>query len=239
MNKILVNTKVYNLTINENSIVEIDNLENDSIINIKTLENISSTINFLVKNSNINIIIELSNNSNLVINELGVNSSINVDVNIQDSSNLEYNLSILSKVDSINNIKILSSGNSSNCLFFTNGVNLSNNKLFFIIDGIIKKDCKDIYLEENSKIINIMNGNSKIIPNLIVDSKDIVANHSAYIGKFSDEDIWYLNSRGINTNDCKKLLLKAVLLKNMEDNNRFLDIINHFILDDRKGDNNE
>ena len=125
------------------------------------------------------------------------------------------------------------------CLFFTNGVNLSNNKLFFVIDGIIKKACKDIYLEENSKIINIKDGNSKIIPNLIVDSKVIVANHSAYIGKFNNEDIWYLNSRGINTIDCKKLLLKEILLKNMEDNSKFLDIINHFILDDRKGDSNE
>ena len=70
---------------------------------------------------------------------------------------------------------------------------------------------------ESSKIINLDNkSDSKIIPNLIIDNKDVVANHSAFIGEFSLNEINYLRSRGISLEDAYRLLLKANLLNGME-----------------------
>ena len=74
----------------------------------------------------------------------------------------------------------------------------------------------NIECSQNSKIININNGNSKIIPNLIIDSNDINANHSAYIGKIDDEIKFYLASRGISDRMIKKLINKATILGKME-----------------------
>lgn len=227
MNKICIDTRIFNLNIENDNIYEIDNIDNNVDITINVFSNTSSVINFLIKNSNINITINLLENSNLIINQLGINSSININSNLESYSNLKYIDSILTDIDSINNIKIINKGNFSKCVFLTNGINLSNNKFYFIIDGIINKNCHDVYLEENSKIINILDGNSKIIPNLLIDSKDIVANHSAYIGNFNKEYIYYLNSRGIDELSVKKILLKALLIGNMEcDNKKFIDEIN-------------
>lgn len=237
MNKIIIDTRVFDLTIKEDCVYEIDNLNNNSDISINILENVKATINLLIKTSQVNITIKLHENSNLVVNQLGINSSININSYLSSLSNLRYVDSILSSVDSINNIEIVQRGESSKCVFFANGINLSNNKFFFTINGIIEKNSLNVYLEENSKIINIMNGNSKIIPNLLVDNKDVVANHSAFIGTFNNEDIWYLNSRGIETIEAWYLLLKATLFGNMESFDRFLDAINQekIFLDEKRG----
>ena len=89
-------------------------------------------------------------------------------------------------------------------------------KFYFVIDGIIDKRSCNSVLEENSKIINFKDGNSKIIPNLIIDNEDVSANHSAYIGSFDKNLIWYLNARGIDDKRAKKILTKAYLLGEME-----------------------
>lgn len=225
MNKIIIDTKEYNLIIKDDLLYEIDNIDNNTNININIEKNVNGKINILIKNSLVNININLCENSNLIINQLGINSSINITSKLSSNSNLEYIDSIISDIDSINDIKIIQDGENSKCIFLTNGINLSSNKLFFTIDGIIKKNSINSYLEENSKIINIHDGNSKIIPNLIVDNKDVIANHSAFIGKFNEEEIRYLNTRGISLDDAKKLLLKSILFSKMENNDRFINYI--------------
>ena len=59
-------------------------------------------------------------------------------------------------------------------------------------------------------------GNSKIIPNLIIDSNDIIANHAAYIGEINEEEKFYMQSRGIKEMDIKKIIYVATLLGKMD-----------------------
>ena len=66
--------------------------------------------------------------------------------------------------------------------------------------------------DQDSKIINFNNGNSKIIPNLIIDTNDIIASHSSYIGEIEEQDKFYMKSRGISEEDIKKLIYKGVLV---------------------------
>lgn len=226
VNKICIDTSNYNLIIKENDTYIIE-IENDTNINISTKENINGIINLFIKDSKINLDIKLDKNSNLIINQLGINSSISSNINLLFNSNLRYSNSILSSVDSINKIKIIHKESESKCSLFASGINLSNNKFYFEIDGVVPKNSLNIELDENSKIINLSDGNSKIIPNLIIDNKEVVANHSAFIGTFTKEDIWYLNSRGIDEDDAKKLLFKSVLLGNMNcvEYDKFLNFI--------------
>ena len=59
-------------------------------------------------------------------------------------------------------------------------------------------------------------GNSKIIPNLLIESNDIVASHSAYIGNFDDDVKFYVLSRGIKLDMLIRMLYKAILLGTMD-----------------------
>ena len=63
------------------------------------------------------------------------------------------------------------------------------------------------------------------MPNLYIDSHDVEASHSALIGKFSDEELFYLQSRGLDIKSAEKLLVTGFLTSNIT-NNRILKIIN-------------
>ena len=211
MNKIIIEKDI-NLILNKNE-YEIE-IINNSNINL-SINNKEVKIIMLIKNSNININLIVNDNNKLIINSLGINSCINYNVNIKNNCNLLIVDSILSKIDSINKIKLIHEGSNSITKFYTNGINLDNNKMYFYLDGIISKNCLNVYLEENSKIINNKDGDSKIIPNLIVDTKEVIANHSAFIGTINKDNLLYLMSRGLDLKTANKLLIKSILLSNM------------------------
>lgn len=209
------------IQIDKDSILKLEELEyeieikENCQVQLETLKNQSTKIRLLVKSSKIKVVLQLEENSNLLINQLGIDSSIDYEVHLKENSILFCVDSILSRVDSVNKIKLIHEGNNCQTRFYTNGVNLENNKMYFYLDGVIPKNSLGVFLEENSKIMNDKEGDSKIIPNLIIDTKEVVANHSAFIGTLNKSDVFYLMSRGILKDDAKKLLIKSLLLSKM------------------------
>lgn len=205
MNKILIdNNKIYFLEIKESK---------KFTINVE--KNIDAKLVIYCSCIDYDLEINLDNNSHLIINSLNNNVSNNTVINLLDNSTVEYNYSIVCENDSLNKVIVNHLCKNSKSIICNNGINLSNNKLFFEIDGVIGKSINNCETSQYNKIINFKNGNSKIIPNLIIDNNDVVANHSAYIGSFSDDDIFYIKSRGINEIDMYKLLYRSLLLGKM------------------------
>ena len=211
-NKIEVDNLKIVLKDNNPYYVKIDSFSNlDIIVN----ENISSKL-VILGNSDYNINVLLKENANLLVNSLNKDNNVNVTINLKENTYINYNHSIMSENNSNNSFIINHLENNSTSIINNNGINMSSHNLFFKIDGIIPQRLSNISCSQNSKIINFSNGNSKIIPNLIIDSNDIVANHSAYIGKIDDEEKFYMASRGLSDIDIKKLIYKSVLLGKME-----------------------
>ena len=69
---------------------------------------------------------------------------------------------------------------------------------------------------QKNQILNIKEGKSTILPKLLIDNYDVVSSHSAYIGKFKDEILFYLMSRGISEKVSYDLLIKSFLVNNSE-----------------------
>lgn len=199
-------------------------------LDITVSEGINTKL-IIVGNSNYDLSVKLESDASLTVNSLNKNNSVNVDITLLENSNINYNHSTLSEIDSINNFKVNHQSNSSISNINNNGINKNDNKLFFNIDGVIPQNLHNIICNQNSKIINFNNGNSKIIPNLIIDSNDIIANHSAYIGEISEEELFYMQSRGIKLEDIRKLVKKAILLGKMdlnEEKEEFNKIVNEW-----------
>ena len=190
-------------------------INKDVTLNIKVKENTNTKL-VIIGNSDYNINIDLDNNACLMVNSLNHDNSVNVNINLLSKSMVTYNHSVVSTKNSQNKFIINHLNSDSISNLNNNGVNVSNNKLFFTIDGIVKKDLKNIVCNQSSKVINFELGDSKIIPNLIIDSNDIIASHSAYIGEIGEEEMFYLKSRGINEDNIKKIVYKSTLLGKME-----------------------
>ena len=224
-----INVDYYKISLNDNNPLYL-RIDYNTKLDIEVKENISSKI-VIVSNNNYDVNINLLDNANLTVNSLNKDNSVNVNITLNDKANIIYNHSVLSKLDSINNFNINHLSDSTNSVINNNGINKENNKLFFTINGVIPKKLSNIVCNQSSKIINLKNGNSKIIPNLIIDSHDIIANHSAYIGEIEEERLFYMKSRGISREEIDKLIYKAVLLGKMdlnEEKEEFNKIINEW-----------
>ena len=188
-------------------------LEIDSITKLEFLvkENVNSKL-MIIGNKSYDISIKLEKNSSLLVNSLNKDNSVNVNVSLMENSTINYFHSVLADNDSINKFDINHFDDSSSSYLRNSGINRKDNKLYFDINGVVPKKLHNIVCDQDSKIINFKNGNSKIIPNLIIDSNDIIASHSAYIGEILEEELFYMKSRGISEEDIKKMIYKGVLL---------------------------
>ena len=222
MNKILIENETEDKNLN---------LEQDTIVIIK---NSSSVIKYfpkkeiqiftLIINSNIKSSYEISLDSN--INVFSIDSTIKTNIEInKDNLLLKYGYSTINENDNNYEININHLGNSITSSIKNHGINKNNNKLSFVINTIVPKTSKNINTNQDSKIIVLKDNTATIKPNLLIDNDDIEANHSAYIGKFKEEEIFYLMTRGLEKKDSINLLVKSFLIGNMNISFREKEII--------------
>ena len=211
-NKINVDSLDILINSNDTMFFEIDK---KTSLNINVLDNITAKIS-IIANSDYNIDIKLNKEASLIINSINKDNNVKANINLLEKANITYNHSVIAGINSENSFNVFHIGNDSVSNLVNNGINKSDGKLFFTINGNIPKKLNNIVCDQKSKIINYNNGNSKIIPNLIIDSNDIIANHAAYIGEIGEEELFYMKSRGINENDIKKVIYKATMLGTMK-----------------------
>ncbi len=226
-NRIMIDNYQTSISNSKPIFLEIDS---QTKLDITVKENVTGKL-VILGYSNYDISIKLECGSSLLVNSLNKNNSVNANVFLMKDSLLNYNHSVLANTNSINNFNISHLDNSSISYLTNSGINQNEGKLFFNIDGKISQNLHNITCNQSSKIINFNNGNSKIIPNLVIDSNDIIANHSAYIGEINEEELFYMKSRGISEEDIKKLVYKATLIGNLylkDEKEMFNKIINEW-----------
>lgn len=96
------------------------------------------------------------------------------------------------------------------------GVVIQNGVVTFNVSSFVLNNIIDCDVNQDNRIINFTNNKCTINPNLFIEENDVVANHSAYIRTFTDDEIFYLQSRGIDINTAKKLLTKGFILSEFE-----------------------
>lgn len=210
-------------------------LEEDSIIYI---DNKTGEISFYTKKDlkvfivihSSDLRININTENNLILNIISYNSKIKEKIDLlKNDITLSYAYSTINKDNNSYEIDInhLASNIKSNIV--NHGINIENNTLSFIINTVVPKNSLNIDSSQDSKIISFEDGENTIKPNLLIDNDDIVANHSAYIGKFKDEELFYLMSRGLTKEEGENLLVKSFLLGNMNINEKEKDITLEFI----------
>lgn len=172
-------------------------------------------MNKVIYTTDSDISIDLMDNETLEIHHYIDNKSINVVINLRGiNAQVNYYLSCKNIDNNKCNITINHLNNNTISNIYNHGVNKDNKRLIFNVTGIVPKDINGGIVNQENQIINLNNGYSEINPNLLIESFNSVSNHAAYIGKFKDELIFYLMSRGISKDKCINMLILNLLLNN-------------------------
>ena len=107
------------------------------------------------------------------------------------------------------NHKSVSSDISNKC------IGLDGSKVHFVIDSVLMKGNTDCVMDQNTRILTLGDVDAQIVPNMYIQEDSVEAKHGSVIGSFSEEDIFYLMSRGISYHDAVMLLLKGFIFSNL------------------------
>ncbi len=232
------NNVVYNISINKNQNVKIieHNLSN-SQINLNIADDANVVYNIInLESSDTKRKINTKNNSTLKMLEVNVSKiSDNTLIEVGSHSNVYVeNLCVVDGYDETIDTKIEHIGEGSVSKINNIGVALNNANILFDTIGYVKKGIKGCDCRQLSKGV-IVGDNSKITtkPILLIDEFDVMAYHGATIGKMSDDELFYLMSRGLSKNEAFLLILDGlinpILDKVEDDKDNIKEMINKMI----------
>lgn len=239
MNKIVLDNEIItntdsNINFNNNNIIikndtdlRID-VNKNSKINVEISDDNKLNLFILINNSTIDLNINELENSKCDLSIFGINVNGNVKVHLKGvNSKLQmYNSELNSRENKIC-VDIYHDEKKTTSSIYNHGCNYNNGILEYLVNGIVPKNSSSCVCNQDNKIINLSNNICNIHPNLLIDNYDVIANHSAYIGSFKEEVLFYLKSRGIPKKECYELLLKAYLVGDMNISN---DLKNELLL---------
>lgn len=186
-----------------NKLLNMDKTSNNMII--------SNDINkdIYLSKENINTNYKLENNSSFKLNIIDFNNSnsfLNLKFDLLTNSSLEINIIniALSQINKEYQIEINHTGKDSYSLVKIAGINLGG-KINILASSRVKKGASGSDTRIEGKITNLSNSaKSKISPILYIDENDVKASHSASLGSYNLDSLYYLISRGISIKEAKK-----------------------------------
>ena len=227
MNKLLVDNNIdYNdIFIDKDTDLEVVLEDVDKELNFHIASGICFKSFIRTKNTNNKINYYIDKDTDVVINKLAIDSNDDITVNLNNvNSKFKYYTSIINYKDNSYTQRINHNSSDTESKIVNHCINIEDKEFKFIVDGIINRESERVDFKQDNKIVNLGNGKSSILPNLIVDNNDIEASHSAYIGTFDEDKKFYMMSRGLSEKECDDLLIKAFLLNDMKLSDKERDI---------------
>ena len=221
MNKIIVNKSSYCLN---NEEILLNYLQKDLELNIMG----KVVINDFNNNANINLKINLKDNSELIYNRFNKNLANNsIEINVNNNNYLEFNQSIFEEVFGKYSLKCNILGNDNKARINIHGISDQTGKMVIEATGDIKKNIKNNDMLENIRILNLNNEENVIIPNLLVSSEEVMVNHNATMSSLNKDYLFYLMSKGLSYDLASKLIVEGFIFKNLKINSELKQIIKY------------
>lgn len=161
----------------------------------------------------------IGKDSNLTIYKFYYNKDVceNIVVDLDgECSRFNYNFSSISR--GIEEYHIIVNHNHHNvCSKISNKcVGLNNSSIKLEIDSVLDKGNLNCVMDQKSRILSLGDVEACIIPNMFIEEDSVIASHGSVIGRISGEEIFYLMSRGISEAEAINLVVKGLIISNLE-----------------------
>ena len=192
--------------------------------NINVDENVNLNLNIVTKGKSGKVQYKYNVEKNSFVNVFKFQNIKNIKEMViarlvGENAKIEYNFKTISNMKETYDYHVFHDANNTESNIKNNGVCIDKGLIVYQVSSFVPKDIKGCIVNQSNRIINLTNNKSEIMPNLYIDSSDVEASHSALIGKFSDEEMFYLQSRGIDYNTALKLLISGFLTSDIDNKN--------------------
>lgn len=167
------------------------------------------------------LIINVLKNSNLEYNRFSLNPCDEgyLEINHEENANSLFREGILCNKDYKMNLNVYEKYSHINSKVLVRILTKDNASVFVNASGYVFKDTLENEITEDIRTFNNESSEISILPNLIVDSNDAIANHNVTISNVNVDELFYLNSKGIDETDALKLLTNGFMLSIFSDEN--------------------
>lgn len=221
-----------NVKVKDSTIIDFDYKGTDTKIDVKieVEPNVNLTINEIKEEENIKVQNKyyLNEKSIVTINKFYDCSKVKeldlIFLNGEDAR-IDYNFKVISKDYEQYDMIVYHNHYRTICNINNKGITKDNGSIIFNVTGIVYNTIKGCIIDQKNRIINLNDSESTINPNLLIEEDDVIANHSAYIGKFNEDELFYLMSRGISLESARNLLIKGFLY---DENKKVMKILDKY-----------
>ncbi|MBF0714375.1 Fe-S cluster assembly protein SufD [Gemella sp. GH3] len=110
------------------------------------------------------------------------------------------------------NSELVNQGLNTNGDILQHGVLLDESHIVFNGVGFIVKGATSSNAYQSSRLLTLSDkAKADANPMLLIDENDVAAGHGASLGKIDEEQIYYLNSRGLSRKEASRLLVHGFL----------------------------
>lgn len=198
----------------DGGVTKLDRLFSITNITVKS-DSVLNAINLGINNK-INITIE--EEATLVFNLFNFEDETSIDINIEsrDKSKINLNAGFISRIKYDLNINTNLYGDDILTNVEVRGINESTGTVKILMNGTVAGETKNNVMNEYAKIINKSEYSNVLIPNLIVNTNEIEANHGVSIGGHNKDEIFYLMSKGLDEYAAKSVIEEGFILSIMD-----------------------
>jgi len=189
----------------------------DQDLDIVVLPHQEKQIYLCCENVDARINYQVGEDSILRVYHYSINSSADVHISLKEKrAEIIYSYSTINDQEEKFQVEVLHDASETKSIMESHGINAGNGSLLFDINPFVSCDANKCICNQENSIINLAEGRSSIRPNLFIDNYDVVSNHSAYIGTFKEEEIFYLMKSGLSRRSSFLLLMRHFLVKDIE-----------------------
>lgn len=135
-----------------------------------------------------------------------------VKIYLEEDAHIKYKTVSLAEGEEDYKITAFHNAPRSFCNLSLKAVSIEEGEVSFKVTNVVEKGKKDCEVHQNSRIITLNHHKQEIQPILLIDENEVDASHSAHIGTFDEDTLFYLQSRGIEEKEALRLLLTGFLL---------------------------
>lgn len=157
--------------------------------------------------------------SNVLLSDSDIKYNVNIDLDGVNAKAL-HNVAVIARNKNVKDFYVKINSNEKTTYGELNNFGVVKDKATLNFNGIgyIKNGASQSQAHQESKIITFDPGvNAQANPYLIIDESDVEASHAAAVGAMDEEQLYYIQSRGIDFENASKLItfgyLKPIINK--------------------------